>query len=103
MQNSRHKTNPAKQNLKYYRLLSIDYRMDVVCDYYIRRSDYKLGKFILSKSPLNEAQKGIIIVDENIRTIIENIDWNKYAVRSIGRYHLSSEQIHQAFNAAVLK
>ena len=108
MQNRRHKTNPAKQNEDLYEIFLIDKRREKAwnwpADYYILSAAYKREGFVLSTKRLCAAMHtGIIIVDESVRTIIENIDWNKYAVKNIGTFNLSPAQIHKAYNEAVSK
>ena len=81
MMNNRLLTNPAKQNEDLYEIFLIDKRREKAwnwpADYYILSAAYKRECFVLSTKRLCAAMHtGIIIVDESVRTIIENIDWN---------------------------
>ena len=102
MQNHRQIDNTSRQNEHLYLLKQLDSRgrwnRGVVGDYYIRHSNFK-REFTLSKTKLDLIiQYCIIVVDESVREVLENIDWNRYAVPSNHAFTLGKEQLHQAFN-----
>ena len=103
MQNNRITDNGRKQNEDLYLLKQLESRgrwnRGVVGDYYIRQSNRRIEDFTLSKTKLDMAiQTCIIVVDENIITTLESIDWNRYVVSGIGGFLLNLPQIHHAFN-----
>ena len=103
MKNSRVTDNPAKKNEHLYSVFLIDKRNDKSwnrqADYYILQGNYRREGFILQTKRLPDAMHtGIIIVDENIRKVLEGIDWNEYAVKNIVSYQLSPAEIHIAVN-----
>ena len=108
MIDTRHRTNPAKQNEDLYEIFLIDKRREKAwnwpADYYILSAAYKREGFVLSTKRLCAAMHtGIQVISEGCREVFERIDFNAYAVKNIGTYNLSPAEIHKAYNEAVSK
>ena len=105
-----------KRAIKYsdnnirYRLLTLDRSSksyQIECDYYIpaviRHGSWNKGsrfELLIENNKIHTRLFGIIIVDENIRTIIENVDWNSYKCCGVAGFHLTKQQIHNGISNA---
>ena len=95
-------TNPSKQNLKYYRLLSVDYRTEswnTTCDFWIVARSYHRNISTFSTKRLDDrSQIGVVISDRSIVSVFERMDMSGYLSKDLISYSLSKANIHRCFN-----
>ena len=110
MHNKRQKTNTANQNEKHYKIISlhkIRKTWNIPCDYYItgsvRLGSYRSGvRFEVTKERQQHCiQFGIQITDNNVRKVFDNLDVNKYVLKSVSGYSINKTSVHKAFNAFI--
>ena len=102
MKDIRHNKNPSKENLKYYRLFSVDYRTESwnkPADFWIVARSYKPDITTFSTKRLDDrSQIGVVISDRSIVSVFERMDMSGYLSKDLISYSLSKANIHRCFN-----
>ena len=107
LSNTRVQDNPANQNEDLYEVFGVrkgKHSWDRECDFFINRTSYRPNiKYFSTKKSSWTEQLGIVIKKEFCRAVFSNMNMTPYILRNIASYTINPEQIHQAYNAAVLK